>query len=118
MTPRRILIVEDEWLIARDHVSILTAAGHIVVGPAATVAKAMALLNAEQVDIGLLDFQLGTETSALIAQRLVQNDIPFIVVTGHAGSDFSPEFATGLIVAKPATPNQLLSAVEQATTLR
>jgi CheY-like chemotaxis protein len=116
MTPRRVLIVEDEWLIAMEYVSILRAAGHIVVGPVATVAKAIAMLNAEQVDIGLLDFQLSNETSAPIAKRLAQRDIPFIVVTGHSEADFSPEFATGVVVAKPATPEQLIAAVQQATT--
>ena len=118
MTLRRVLIVEDEWLIARDHVSTLTAAGHTVVGPVATVPKAIALLETEQVDLALLDFQLGTETSAPIAQRLAQHGIPFIVVTGHSETDFSPEFATGLILAKPATPEQLRLAVEQLTKLR
>jgi DNA-binding NtrC family response regulator len=118
MKPRRVLIVEDEWLIAMDHVSILRAAGHIVVGPVATVAKAMGLIGAEQIDIALLDFQLGAETSATVAHQLAHHGIPFIVVTGHSDADFSPEFATGQIVAKPATPEQLLSAIEQVTTLR
>jgi DNA-binding response OmpR family regulator len=112
MVSRRVLIVEDEWLIARDHEQILTAAGHIAVGPVATVAKAVALMEAEQVDIALLDFQLGSQTSAPLAQQLVQRGIPFIVVTGHSGADLSAEFASGLIVAKPASPQQLLSAIE------
>lgn len=105
MAPRRVLVVEDEWLIARDHVSILTDAGHIAVGPVATVAKAIALLDAERVDIALLDFQLGSQTSTPIAQHLAQHGIPFIVVTGHSSADLSAEFATGLIVAKRPSQN-------------
>lgn len=113
MASYRVLIVEDEWLIARDYVSILGAAGHVPVGPAASVIAAEALLDNEQVDIALLDYKLGAGTSATLVQRLNQAGIPFIVSTGHAKADLPEEFSSGALVAKPADPRNLAATIER-----
>ena len=107
-----VLVVEDEWLIARDYLAVLRSAGHVAVGPAATAEKALAFLDKEHVDIALLDFQLGASTSASIAVRLSQMGIPFILVTGHAGRVLPSEYTGGTVVAKPASPSKLIALIE------
>jgi|SRR5215217_5508222 len=113
MAAVNVLIVEDEWLIARDYISIINGGGHTTVGPAATVAHALRLLDTERVDVAILDFQLGGETSAPIVARLNASGIPFLVVTGHAAADLPREFASGAVLAKPANPESLMVLVEQ-----
>jgi len=111
--PLRVLVVEDEWLIARDYVANLEAAGHVAVGPVATVRGALALLDSELVDLAVLDFRLVDETSSLVAQRLTERAIPFAVVTGHARTDLPPEFNAGEFVAKPADERSLIAALDR-----
>lgn len=113
MASRRVLIVEDEWLIARDYAAVLERAGHAVVGPAATAAAAVALLDSESVDVALLDFQLRGETSRDVAQLLNEIGIPFIIATGHAEADLPVEFASGVIAPKPTDPRHLVALVDQ-----
>jgi DNA-binding response OmpR family regulator len=112
MANHHVLVVEDEWLIARDYLAVLRAAGHVAVGPAATVEKALVLLDNERVDIALLDFQLGASTSAPIAARLSQLGIPFVLVTGHAGRGLPSEYTGGTVLAKPASPPKLIALIE------
>ncbi|MDP2782727.1 response regulator [Devosia sp.] len=109
-------IVEDEWLIARDYASAIHAGGHVTIGPAQTVARALAMLDTERVDIAILDYQLGAETSASVVARLNKNGIAFLVVTGHAIADLPPEFAAGKMAAKPADPHWLKARIEQLAT--
>jgi CheY-like chemotaxis protein len=113
MAPFHVLIVEDEWLIAKDYVSILRAAGHVAVGPTATAGSALALLDTEQVDVAVLDFHLGDKTSTSVVRRLNQSGIPLIVVTGHSTDDLPPEFGPVAVVAKPANPEQLVALIER-----
>ena len=109
------LVVEDEWLIAQDYRTLLSRAGHVVIGPVATPASAVALLDNETVDLGLLDYQLSEETSASVAERLTGDKIPFIVVTGHTEADLPAQFSSGVVAGKPVDPRVLLDLVAQLT---
>ena len=57
-----ILVVEDEFLLAMLLEDVVIAAGHVCVGPAATVAGAAVLLLREPCDLAVLDFGLGLDT--------------------------------------------------------
>lgn len=84
---QRILIVEDEFLIA-DHIAMtLEDLGYAVVGPVATVAEALGLVAGEALDGVLLDANLDGESSAPVAAELVTRGVPFIVVTGYGQLD-------------------------------
>lgn len=79
----RILVVEDEFLVA-EHISFtLEKLGYEVVGPAPTIDEAIALIGSEALDGALLDANLGGKTSGPIAAELAAHSIPFIVVTGY-----------------------------------
>ena len=86
----RILIVEDEPLLAMLLEEIVDDLGHEPIGAAATVAQALALLDKASVDCALLDFSLGgTNTSIPVAERLALDRVPFTYLSGHSALDES-----------------------------
>ena len=81
---RRLLIVEDEYLIAADLALTLEEHGATVLGPVGSVADAIALIAAEQtLDGAVLDINLGRERAWPIAAELRQRGVPFVFATGY-----------------------------------
>ncbi|WP_235984587.1 response regulator [Mesorhizobium neociceri] len=107
----RILIVEDEWLIAEDHAARLRSAGHRVVGPVPSVQAALDRIAQEEIDAALLDIQLNGETSYRVAESLQEKSIPFAFVTGHVTSEIPARFATASVLQKPVAAEGLSAAV-------
>ena len=80
----RILIVEDEFLLADDLSEELATAGAIVLGPTPDVAEALALIGDEnRLDGAVLDVNLGGEPSYPVADELTRRGIPFVFTTGY-----------------------------------
>lgn len=111
--PLRVLVVEDEWLIADDMAACLNASGHQVVGPAPSVAAALRLVGENHVDVGLLDIQLNGETSLAIVEELRARDIPFACLTGFGPRDVPSAFANFKFIRKPADQAVILSALAE-----
>src|SRR5262245_54588495 len=87
----RILIVEDEGLVALQLQQDVERAGHQVVGPARSLRHGLMLASQERIDAALLDVRLGQETSAAIAEQLLARAIPFAFTTGYADSVMLPD---------------------------
>lgn len=83
LTGLRILVVEDEYMIAVHIETLLEDCGCAVVGPVATIDEAIALARNERLDGALLDTNLQGKSSAPIAVVLRALSIPFVVVTGY-----------------------------------
>ena len=99
---RRILVVEDEYLIAEDVRDELEGAGAIVVGPAPTVGRALRLIADEPaLDAAVLDVNLGSEKSFPIAEALKARAIPFLFATGYNSGDVPDEWRRARIEMKP-----------------
>lgn len=111
---KRILIVEDEYLVARDTALILQRADCEVVGPVSDVASAQALLAREPIDGAVLDIQLGEQTAYPIADALIDRGIPFLFTTGYDRSVLPSEYATAPALVKPYSPRDLAKAVARA----
>jgi DNA-binding response OmpR family regulator len=79
----RVLVVEDEWLIADEVCHQLLKAGYRVVGPVPSVREALSLIDENEVDAALLDYRLHDENSFQIAEELDARDIPFAFLTGY-----------------------------------
>jgi PAS domain S-box-containing protein len=107
----RILVVEDEALIAMDIAATLEQAGCTVVGPAPTLAEAMRLADVERLDAAVLDRNLGGDSSAPVARRLRDRGIPFAVVSGYADAGLPPDLADVPRLAKPFGPEDLTGLV-------
>ena len=81
----RVLIVEDEMLVAYDIAMTLEDLGCEVSGPVPTLDEALAAVGSESLDGVLLDANLDGTSSAPIADALVSRSIPFVVITGYGG---------------------------------
>lgn len=114
----RVLVIEDEMIIAMDISSIVTEMGHDVVGNARTRNDAVALAKSNRPDLVLADIQLADNSSGIDAIKDIleqQPDTPIIFITA-----FPERFLTGkgmepaFLITKPYSEDQVKSAVSQA----
>jgi DNA-binding LytR/AlgR family response regulator len=96
----RILILEDDPLIALDLAAIVEAQGHEVVGSFPSVAAAAEHLD-EPVDFALLDIDVADGKSFGLATALRRRDIPFAFVSGSHRSEIPAYLANVLLIPKP-----------------
>lgn len=114
----RILVVEDEPLLAMLLEQNLMELGHELVGAAATVDQALSILDGAAVDCALLDFTLAVNaTSAPVAHRLVREGTPFVYLSGH--NSFEPTSDTPLapLLTKPVSMATLRLALRDMAAL-
>jgi DNA-binding NarL/FixJ family response regulator len=97
----RILVVEDNALVALELVQALHLAAFEVVGPATTVALALEFIAAEGCDAAVLDINLGNETSEAVALELKRWHIPFVTVSGYSQEQHPPVFRGAPALVKP-----------------
>jgi len=109
---RRILIVEDEAMVAMLIEDIVEEIGCTIVGPAARVAQALAVLEAGGVDAAVLDVNLNGEMSYPIADALAARGLPYVFVTGYGHAGLKPEYRDRPVIQKPFTRTSLERAIE------
>jgi CheY-like chemotaxis protein len=115
MAGKRVLVVEDEPLIAMMIVEILEQAGLIVAGPAYDEAQALALIAEGSIDVAILDVHLGRNvTSAPIADHLIELKVPFIFATGYGEQALRNSYRMQTAVGKPYQPQEVLGALVSA----
>ncbi|MCW8088266.1 response regulator [Sabulicella glaciei] len=109
----RVLVVEDEPVLALFVAMVLERLGCRVIGPVAQAEQAATLAASEPLDAAVLDFNLGHgETSEPALRCLAERHVPVLLVTGSA----SQLEQTGLdvpVLPKPVTEKQLATAVQQ-----
>ena len=111
MTGTRVLVVEDESLLAETLCDLIQDGGCEPIGPAATVAAALRLIEAGGIDVALLDVQLKRETSFPIAHALRQRGIPFLFLTSYQQHQLPEDLGAPLLVEKPFSPSALIEIV-------
>jgi CheY-like chemotaxis protein len=105
----RVLIVEDDAVVASMMEGIVEDIGHQIVGPAFDFKSALRLANIDEVDFALLDFDPGGGLNAApIANTLAQRGIPFAFTTGRCSAIIRTLFADTPIVSKPVDDDELL----------
>lgn len=110
-----VLIVEDEYLIALDLQCMLESHGWRVIGPAATVLDALALLEDELPSVALLDVNLGAELVTPVAVVLQRYGVPFAVASAYATPEQygGPALAGVPNVGKPTNERRVLATLKQ-----
>ncbi|KAA2237246.1 response regulator [Salinarimonas soli] len=112
--PLRLVIVEDEALLAMSMEDSLLDAGHEVLGVADDLASALALAGRTRPDLALVDVQLLRGSSGLdVAARFAELGIPCLFVTGNCPAERGRTAALGCL-HKPADERSLLAAVVAA----
>lgn len=109
---RKVLLVEDEYLVAAGLASIMEDLGYEIIGPAGDAERALALVEEAAPDLAVLDVGLGSETSFRLAETLRDRRIPLIFCTG-----VSPELPDALkstpVVVKPFVKKGISAALEK-----
>jgi DNA-binding response OmpR family regulator len=110
----KLLVVEDNFLIAEMLCHELRDLGCAVTGPTARVKDAMRLATDEKLDGALLDIDLGGEFSFPVAAVLASRGVPFGFVTGYTDSRSIPEkFRKVPCLAKPFMPESVADFVNK-----
>ena len=99
----RLLLVEDEMMVAMMIEDMLSELGCVVVEVAGSVSKGLALAcnEALQIDGAVLDVNLGSETVYPVAEALRAKGVPFLFSTGYSTAGIEANFSGVPIVAKP-----------------
>ena len=108
----RVLIVEDEMLLAMDYEAMLQREGCVVIGPVPREAKALALIEHERPDVAVLDLNLAGERPVTLAEKLVERGVPFVIVSGYAQKQtHEPVFRAAPRLDKPLNAPDLIHAL-------
>jgi DNA-binding response OmpR family regulator len=107
----RVLVVEDDALLALDIARQLADAGLEVVGPATSVTKALGLIGKIGCDVAVLDVNLGKETAEPVARELRVRGTPFVVLSGYSSEQHPPGFRGAPVLSKPARPGVLVATL-------
>jgi two-component sensor histidine kinase/CheY-like chemotaxis protein/heme exporter protein D len=100
-TRARVLVVEDEPLLALEIANAVRSAGRAVIGPVQSVAKALALIESEGCDAAVLDIRLADETSEPVAIRLSERGTPFLTLSAYSGGQRAAAFHGAPALTKP-----------------
>ena len=110
----RVLVVEDNIIIALDARSILETLGVRKIDVASNVSKALGMLSENSYEFSLLDVNLGDETSDKIADALQEAGIPFAFATGYGEiAPINDRYPNVPIVQKPYDANGLAKAISK-----
>jgi DNA-binding LytR/AlgR family response regulator len=111
----RVLIVEDDFLLAMELESLMAVGGCTALGPASSVRQALALIDGEQLDIALLDVNLKGERATPVAAALQERGVPYVLITGYSEAQLSePELRRAPRLDKPVNCRALTRAVRNA----
>src|ERR1700722_12476982 len=108
--PWRILIVEDEPMLAFAIEDTLIDNGFKIAGGAGGLAKALAIIESGVCDGAILDVNLSGESAAPAASALTSRGLPFLILSGYSSEQQPSAFAGALRLQKPCRPDRLIQA--------
>lgn len=103
----RILVVEDEAMVALGLEDMLASLGHVVVAMVAGLDRALAAAREEVVDLGILDVNLRGQETYVVADVLAGRGIPFIFATGYEPARLREPYRDGHVLQKPFRQSDL-----------
>ena len=109
---KRIIVIEDEPLVAMDLQSTLDAAGCEVIGPVGTLDKARTLIAQAEFDAALLDVNLSGHRVDELAAALTRKNVPFAFVSGYGRESLPSGFHEAMLLKKPFSQEQLIGMAE------
>ena len=112
---RRILVVDDEMLVAMMLEDMLIELGYEVVGPAATLSEGLRHAETAELDGAILDLSLGRGVvSTPIAEVLTKRGVPFLLATGYGSAAQTDGFEPAGVLGKPFSAGDVQAALEAA----
>lgn len=111
---QRILVVEDEYVVAEAIDRILTRAGAVVLGPVPSVDQAMALLDQEgRIDIAILDINLGEHKVYPVVDRLLARGVRCVFATGNDIADVPLKYKNIPRLEKPVEASSIIDVLNR-----
>ena len=98
---RRILVVEDEYLLAADIVDQIEEHNGIVLGPVVTLEEGLAALEGERPDACIVNIHLGPDLVYELADRLIQQHVPFVFASSETRAAIPDRFKSIPLHSKP-----------------
>lgn len=108
----RVLVVEDEMLLAMLMEDTLTDIGCDVVGPIARATDGVGLAQSERLDGAVLDINIGGKEAFPVARELAKRSIPFVFVSGYTSAKLPKEWEGRPILQKPFRPEDLARSMK------
>jgi DNA-binding response OmpR family regulator len=108
---RRVLLVEDELLVAMLIEPALQQEGWVVLGPLVRLASALEAARSEVIDAAILDMDLAGEDTRPVADALEARGIPFLFLTGYGADGLPPDKPHWRALGKPFRLDALLGTL-------
>jgi PAS domain S-box-containing protein len=116
VTGNKIMVVEDEALVAMSLRDSLDELGFSVIGPFSRISEAMIALRNNHVDAAVLDVNLGGELIYPLADVLTADHVPFVFITGYGADEIERRYASIPILQKPIEADALKSMLVPRST--
>ena len=110
----RVLVVEDEFLVAMDIELMLRQCGCAVIGPVGDLATALRTAQEGGFDLALLDVNVGGEPVTAVAAALQAQAVPMVFCTGYRAANLPRRFAQAPTLRKPFQVGDLIAALRAA----
>ncbi len=112
----RILIVEDEMLVAMLIEDAVSDLGHQIVGPAMRLETALDAAESEMFDFAILDINLAGKQSFPVADKLAARGTPFMFASGYGSAGLVERYRDAAIIQKPFSAEQLAAMLDRLLT--
>jgi CheY-like chemotaxis protein len=113
---RRVLVVEDEVMVSWALEDMLAELGCEIVGPAARVSQALAMVEGEDVDAAVLDINLNGQKSYPVADALTARGVPFVFSTGYHKDGIPNGYRDFPVLQKPYDRSKLRDTLAKLLT--
>jgi len=113
-----ILVVEDDYFVAKEVATVLREQGATVLGPVPDVARGRALVSDDKPDCALLDVNLKGHFVFELAAELLERGVPAIFTTGYDASFLPPSLRQAPCLQKPLDPHSLIRTIRTAAVPR
>jgi DNA-binding NarL/FixJ family response regulator len=110
----RVLVVEDEFLVALDLERMLQESGCEVAGPVGDLASAVRMAEEGVFDLALLDVNIGGEPVTAVAEALAGRAVPVVFCTGYQAGNVPDRFPGMEILMKPFQAVDVVAALRRA----
>lgn len=109
---RRVLVVEDELMVAMGLEMALQSCGFEVVGPVGRFPQALAAAERDQIDAALLDVNLRGDEVFPVADALAARGVPFVFLTGYGRENLPQRYRDSRMLTKPFSSAELFATID------
>jgi CheY-like chemotaxis protein len=107
----RVLVIEDEGIVAMLLEDMLSELGHQVVATIGNIEQATDMVGKASIDLAILDVNLNGHHTYCLAETLTSRGIPFLFATGYGSSGLRSEWRQANVLQKPFTERELARAI-------